>query len=125
MLVELHPTINFVILHVCTNDIMRKQSTQMQNDMESLCTTIESLGKRCVISDPFPTLSNKTEHFSRLYNFHLWLKNFCNAVGYDFIPNFDYFWQNSSLYRLDGIHLNRKGTKLLQDNFINFIAFNL
>ena len=47
-LVELHPTINFVILHVCTNDVMRKQSIQMQNDMESLCTTIESLGKRCV-----------------------------------------------------------------------------
>lgn len=76
------------------------------------------------MSGPIPNLSKNSERFSRLFSLHHWLKNFCSAAGYDFISNFDYFWTNSRLYRADDVHPNRKGTKQLTTNSIQFIAFN-
>ncbi len=61
---------------------------------------------------------------SRFFSLHRWLKNFCSATGSDFILNFDSFWTNSSLYRLNGVRLNRKGTKQMTTNFAQFIAFS-
>ena len=76
-----------------------------------------------VVLCPIPILP-QNERFSRLLSLHHWLENFCSAAGYDFISNFDYFWTNSRLYRADGVHSNRKGTKQLTANFIQFIVFN-
>uniref|UniRef100_A0A671TMH6 SGNH hydrolase-type esterase domain-containing protein n=1 Tax=Sparus aurata TaxID=8175 RepID=A0A671TMH6_SPAAU len=123
-LIDLHPSVKFVLAHVGTNDVMARNSSKLHADLESLCYTVESLGRRCLMSGPIPTFSKNSERFSRLFSLHIWLKNFCSAAGYDFISNFDYFWTNSSLYRSDGLHPNRKGTKQLTDNFIQFIAFS-
>ena len=123
-LIDLHPSVKFVLAHVGTNDVMARNSSKLQSDLESLCSTVESLGRHCLMSGPIPTLSKHSERFSRLYSLHIWLKNFCSATGYDFISNFDYFWTNSGLYRKDGLHPNRKGTKQLTDNFIQCIAFS-
>ena len=125
MLIDLHPTVNIVIAHVGTNDVMARKSSKLHAELESLCYTIESLGKWCLLSGPIPTLSKNSERFSRLFGLHHWLKNFCSAAGYDFISNFDYFWTNPILYRADGVHPNRKGTNQLTTNFIQFIAFSL
>lgn len=115
-LIDLHPTVNIVLAHVGTNDVMARNSSKLHADLESLCYTIESLGKCCLLSGPIPT---------PLFGLHHWLKNFCSAAGYDFISDFDYFWTNPSLYRADGVHPNRKGTNQLTTNFIQFIAFSL
>lgn len=124
-LLDLHPTVSVIITHMDGNDVMMRNSLRMQADMESLCYTIESLGKRCIVLGPIPTTSKKSERFSRLYNFHLWLQNFCTASGYDFISNFDYFWGFAHLYISDGMHLNYEGTMTMRANFINYIAFKL
>ncbi|KAK0143437.1 Neurogenic locus notch 1 [Merluccius polli] len=55
-LLERHPSITMVVSHVGVNDVMDRLSTKMRLEMESLCTTVESLGKRCIISGPIPTL---------------------------------------------------------------------
>lgn len=124
-LTDLHPTVNMILTYVGTHDVMDRNSSQLCADLESLCCTIESLGRRCLMSGPIPTLSRGSEWFSHLFSLHHWLKNFCSAAGYEFISNFDYFWNNKSLYRADGLYFNRKGTQQLTTNFIRFIAFNL
>lgn len=123
-LIDLHPTVNIVLTHVGPNDVMARNSSKLHADLESLCYTIESLGRHFLLCGPIPAPSKNSEYFNRLFSLHHWLKNFCSAAGYDFISNFDYFWTNSSLYRADGMHHNRRGTKQLTANFIQYIAFN-
>ena len=124
-LLEKHPTVSSVLVHVGSNDVMARQSAKLYSDFVSLGVTIESLGKRCILSGPIPQCSLHSEHFSRVFSLHSWLHNLCTSTGRDCIPNFDSFWSDRSLYRKDCLHLNNKGTKLLSDNFIQYIAFNL
>ena len=51
-LLDHHPTVHTVIVHVGTNDIMSRQSIKLQSDFESLTLTLESLGKTCILSGP-------------------------------------------------------------------------
>lgn len=90
-LIDLHPTVNIVLTHVGTNDVMARNSSKLHADLESLCFPIESLRRHCLLSGPIPAPSKNSEYFSRLFSLHHWLKDFCSAAGYDFISNFDYF----------------------------------
>lgn len=54
--IDFHPSVNTVIVHTGTND-----------ELESLSSTIESLGRHRVLSGLIPTLSGSTERFSRLF----------------------------------------------------------
>lgn len=65
-----HPSVNIVIAHVGTNDIMARSSIKLQDELETLCLTIESYGKRCIMSGPIPFSSSHSERFSRLYSLH-------------------------------------------------------
>lgn len=122
-IIDLHPSVHHVLLHVGTNDVMARQSVKLHHDLESLVSTVESLGKICVLSGPIPTLSKSSERFSRLYSLHHWMRNFATATGLGFISNFDYFWTERDLFKPDGLHVNKKGSEKLTRNFINFIAF--
>ncbi|KAL7398411.1 hypothetical protein ABVT39_009423 [Epinephelus coioides] len=124
-IIDLHPTVQTVLIHAGTNDVMSRQSTQLHYDLESLVNTVESLGKICVLSGPIPTMLKSSERFSRLFSLHLWMHSFATATGLGFISNFDYFWTERDLFKSDGLHLNRMGTERLSRNFINFIAFSL
>ena len=123
-LLNRHSSVNTVIAHVGTNDVMARNSVKLQNELETLCLTVESLGKRCIMSGPIPLSSSNSERFSRLHSLHTWLKQFCNLAGHDFIANFDIFWTKSFLYRSDGVHPNKLGLLELTTNFIQFIAFS-
>ena len=123
-LLDIHPSVHTVISHSGTNDVMSRQSSKLYYDLESLATTVESLGRRFIFSGPTPSVSKSSEHFSRLYSLHQWLENFSTATGYGFISHFDSFWTRWDLFKHDGLHLNRKGTGILIHNLINFIAFN-
>lgn len=124
-LLDVHPNVNIVIAHVGTNDVMARNSLKLQRELETLCFTVESLGKRCIMSGPIPFNSTHSERFSRLLSLHNWLKNFCSDAGFDFIANFDIFWTNSHLYKPDGVHPNSRGIQQLTTNFIHFIASTL
>ena len=84
-LLDWHLTVNIVIAHVGTNDIMARNSIRRRAELESLCFTIESLGRHCIVSGPIPFNSRESERFSRLYSLYNWLKNFHSAAGYDLI----------------------------------------
>lgn len=124
VLLDFHPSIHTVISHSGTNDVMTRHSIKLHHDLESLATTVESLGKNFLFSGPIPSLS-KSERFSRLFSLHQWMENFCTATGLGFISHFDSFWTKRDLFKHDGLHLNKRGTGVLSRNLINFIAFNL
>ncbi len=123
-LLNIHPTVHTVICHTGTCNVTGRQSIKLHYDLESLATTIESLGRRCVLSGPTPVMSKGSERFSRLFSLHQWLENFTTATGLGFISHFDSFWTKREMFRPDGLHLNRKGTGQLTQNLINFVAFN-
>lgn len=68
-----------------------------------------------------PAPSGRVRHLAYLARPMLLL---AQRAGNDFIPNIDFFWNNSCLYKNDGVHQNRLGTKQLTTNFIQFIASN-
>ncbi|XDV10990.1 hypothetical protein PO909_000066 [Leuciscus waleckii] len=74
--IKLLPKLKIVIIHTGINEIMDRQSARLHSDLEELCFQIESLGKRCILSGPFPSPSMGSEYFSRLYGLHQWLCHF-------------------------------------------------
>jgi len=124
-LLHSHTSVKIVIVHTGTNEIMDRQSARLHLELEELSFQIESLGKRCILSGPLPSPSMGSEYFSRLYGLHQWLCHFCVAAGFNFIPNFDSFWTRHDLFNADRFHLNRRGTKLLTSNLVNYIAFGM
>ena len=70
-----------------------------------------------------PTLSQRTEIFSRLLSTDEWIKSFCEACGYGYIANFDSVWKKPQLF-YDDIHLNYKGKKILATNITRQLTTN-
>lgn len=121
---DIHPSVHTVIVHTGRNYVMSKQSIKLQFELDSLASIVESLGRRCILSGPTP-MSKGSEHFSCLFNLHVWMQNISTATGLGFNSHFDYFWTKRDLFKCDGLHLNRKGTGILTKNCIHFIAFSL
>ena len=111
LLLECHPSVHTVIVHTGMCDVMSRQSTKLQLEFECLTSTVENLGRTCVLSGPIPTLRHGSERFSKLFSLHHWLQNFCTAIGQGYVNHFDTFWGNPHLLRSDGLHPNRAGTK--------------
>ena len=124
-LLDVHPSVHTVLVHTGTNDVMSREPFKLQSELSSLVDTIQSLGKRCVLSGPLGDLFNSSERFSRLLSLHTWMQNYCSATDVDFISNFDYFWNQRDFFKRDRLHPNIKGTATLTLNFINCIAFSL
>ncbi len=54
--------------------------------------------------------------FSWLLGRNSWLKRTCSIKGVNFIDNFKLFWGHRQLFKLDGLHLNRLGARVLKVN---------
>ena len=124
-LLDVHPSVHTVIIHTGTNDVMSRKPFKLHDQLVLLVDTVQSLGKRCVLSGPLGDLYNNCERFSRVLSLHTWMQNYCSATDVYFINNFDYFWNQRDLFKRDRLHPNPKGTAVLTNNFINCIAFNL
>lgn len=59
-----HSTIHTVIVHSGTNDDMSRQSSKLHYELESLTSTVESLGRRCVLSGPTLTVTKSSNALS-------------------------------------------------------------
>ncbi len=64
------------------------------------------------ISGPLP--ARGTNMFSRLLGLNTWLQRTCRV---NFIDNFNIFWGHRQLFKLDGLHPNKLGARVLKDNF--------
>ena len=91
-----------MIVHTGTNDVMSREPFKLRSELSSLVDTIQSLGKRCVLSGPLGDLFKSSERFSRILSLHTWMQNYCSATDVDFISNFDYFWNQRDFSNVTG-----------------------
>ncbi len=110
-----HKTANRVIIHVGKNDIRKRQSEMLKQDFSELFETLQRLEVQSFISGPLP--ARGTNMFSRLLGLNTWLQRTCSTKGVNFIDNFNIFWGHRQLYKLDGLHPNKLGARVLKDNF--------
>ncbi len=110
-----HKTANRVIIHVGKNDIRIGQSELLKQDFSELFETLQRLEVQSFISGPLP--ARGTNMFSRLLGLNTWLQRTCSAKGVNFIDNFNIFWGHRQLFKLDGLHPNKLGARVLKDNF--------
>ena len=125
-LLDVHHEVHTVFIHTGTNDEMNRQNAKLHADLKALVVTIQSLGRRCVLSGPIPALYKSDEYFSRLAQLNTWMLNYSRTEDVHYINNFDYYWWTQrDLFKMDGLHPSKKGTNKLSLKFINFIAFQL
>ncbi len=110
-----HKTANRVIIHVGKNDIRKRQSEMLKQDFSELFETLQRLEVQSFISGPLP--ARGTNMFSRLLGLNTWLQRTCSTKGVNFIDNFNIFWGHRQLFKLDGLHPNKLGARVLKDNF--------
>ncbi len=110
-----HQTANRVIIHVGKNDIRKGQSEMLKQDFSELFETLQRLEVQSFISGPLP--ARGTNMFSRLLGLNTWLQRTCSTKGVNFIDNFNIFWGHRQLFKLDGLHPNKLGARVLKDNF--------
>ncbi len=110
-----HKTANRVIIHVGKNDIRKGQSEMLKQDFSELFETLQRLEVQSFISGPLP--ARGTNMFSRLLGLNTWLQRTCSTKGVNFIDNFNIFWGHRQLFKLDGLHPNKLGARVLKDNF--------
>ena len=116
-LIDLHPSVKFVLAHVGMNDVMTRNSTKLNADLKSLCYTFESLGRCCLMSGPIPTLSNSLD--SSVYTSGWKASVLLQAMILSQI-----LITFGPILVCTELHPNRKGTKQLTVNFIQFITFS-
>ncbi len=109
-----HKTANRVIIHVGKNDIRKGQSELLKQDFSELFETLQRLEVQSFISGPLP--ARGTNMFSRLLGLNTWLQRTCSTKGANFIDNFNIFWGHRQLFKLDGLHPNKLGARVLKDN---------
>jgi hypothetical protein len=109
-----HKTANRVIIHVGKNDIRKEQSELLKKDFSELFETLQRLEVQSFISGPLP--ARGTNMFSRLLGLNTWLQRTCSTKGVNFIDNFNIFWGHRQLFKLDGLHPNKLGVRVLKDN---------
>ncbi len=110
-----YKTANRVIIHVGKNDIRKGQSEMLKQDFSELFETLQRLEVQSFISGPLP--ARGTNMFSRLLGLNTWLQRTCSTKGVNFIDNFNIFWGHRQLFKLDGLHPNKLGARVLKDNF--------
>ncbi|KAI4871538.1 hypothetical protein NFI96_025907, partial [Prochilodus magdalenae] len=62
------------------------------------------------------TYKKGCEWFSRLFGLQSWLCGWCAVNGLGFMDNWSSFWEQPALYRRDGLHPSRLGSRILSRN---------
>ncbi len=121
LLDSLPSTVNKLIIHLGFNDSSLRQSEVMKEHFNELFKFLAGCGKSVFISGPLPSFARGSQRFSRLLSLSTWLKSACMRSGFNFIDNFNLFWNHSLFYRADGIHPSKLGSRALTDNICHAV----
>ncbi|KAJ0064096.1 hypothetical protein NL108_018618 [Boleophthalmus pectinirostris] len=116
-----------IIVHVGTNDISLGKLESTKRDFEDLFRLLKpwtTQGMSVFISGPIPTQNHGAERLDRTLQLNTWLSSVCRSHLINFIDNFNLFWDRPSHYRADGLHLNRRGSRLFK-NYMVYAVHNL
>uniref|UniRef100_A0A3Q1G235 SGNH hydrolase-type esterase domain-containing protein n=1 Tax=Acanthochromis polyacanthus TaxID=80966 RepID=A0A3Q1G235_9TELE len=113
--------LSHVIIHLGTNDTVRRQSELRKNYFKDLFNLLKSCCKSVFITGPIPTLSPGVERFSRLISLSTWLWHICTAQNLNFIDNFNLFWNCLGFYLHDRLHPSTLGNSVLTANILHAV----
>uniref|UniRef100_A0A671VMR4 SGNH hydrolase-type esterase domain-containing protein n=1 Tax=Sparus aurata TaxID=8175 RepID=A0A671VMR4_SPAAU len=116
LLQSLPSSITRIVVHVGTNDLAQGATELTKSAFNSLFDFLRTCGKSVFISGPIPTLGRGDARFSRLLLLNTWLKPACSALGFNFVDNFNLFWNRPSFFKSDGIHPTTTGSRMLAAN---------
>ena len=111
-----HPSASTVVIHAGINDLKLQQSEKLKQDFTTLINTIQNSNKQCIISGPLPPPRFGNIKFSRLRDLHKWLKHYCMKKQIPYVDNFLTFFKRPGLFKMDHLHPNIPGSRLLSLN---------
>ena len=120
-IVEEHPNVQNIVLHIGTNDVVKRESEVLKKDLIDLLNTVSYLKAEVTISGPLPPIGRGDEKFSRLMNLNTFLYSTCSARSVCFIDNFNFFWDRRHFFTRNGVLLNRSGVQLFLSNLFYFL----
>ena len=106
-----------IIIHTGSFDILHKKTGTeiLKKHFNQLLNTLNRY-QDVFISGPIACFRRGKEAFSRLLSFNTWLASVCLAHKLRFIDNFNVFWNCADRFQGDGLHPNRRGSRLLTAN---------
>ncbi|XP_064417904.1 uncharacterized protein LOC135358278 [Latimeria chalumnae] len=114
-----------VVVHVGTNNIGRTRPEVLRANFIDLGRQLRKRTSRVVFSEilPVPRAGELRQKAIRQTN--AWLRNWCRESGFRFLNHWGTFWNRGSLYRPDGLHLNKRGTEVLAGRIARVVEESL
>ena len=114
-----------VVIHVGTNDIGKKRDEVLKCEFRELGRRLKNRTSRVAFSGLLPVLRDSESKNWRRWQLNVWLRSWCKGQDFRFLDHWDLFWGRRDMYRLDGLHLNSRGSNILAGRFASMIRDGL
>ena len=104
-----------VVLHVGTNDVDRVRSEELVARFRSMLEKVRESGRRCVVSGILPRCQVGSGWHSRAIGVNERVRKMCEKMGMFFMDEWCEFYGRKDLFAMDGVHLSRKGVKMMSE----------
>ena len=95
-----------IIIHAGTNDIKETKSEALLAKYREMIRKYKMKSSNIIISGILPRINASSSFYDKASSTNRRLTNLCREKGVDFINLWDQFYNKSSLFRHDGLHLN-------------------
>lgn len=102
-----------VVVHVGTNDVGKCSREVLEQKFRLLGRRLKARTSKVAFSEVLPVPRVGPERQSQIRSLNAWMRRWCKEEGFKFVRHWDSFWDKRELYKRDGLHLSREGTRLL------------
>ena len=110
------------IIHAGTNDVSRSSSEELLDRYRRMIRKYKTKSNSILISGILPKIGAKNNFYDKAYSINNRLKTICALEKVDFFNLWDDFYNKSSLFLTDGLHLNPVGAAQLGRLFSEQVA---
>lgn len=114
-----------VVVHVGTNNIGRTRLEFFRANFIDVGRQLRKKTSRVVFSEILPVPCAGELWQKAIRHTNAWLRNLCRESGFWFLNHLGTFWNRGSLYRPDGLHLNKRGTEVLAGRIARVVEESL
>lgn len=97
------------IIHAGTNDVESSGSEELMAKYERMIRRYKSKTNRLIVSGILPRIGAPYSFYDKAYSTNNRLKSLCSQEKIDFVDLWDNFYDDSSLFQDDGLHLDPVG----------------
>ena len=110
------------IIHAGTNDIQYSNPDELLAKYKLMIQRFKMKTDRLVISGILPRIHANRAFYGKAYSINNQLKSLCSRENVGFVNMWDNFYNESSLFQDDGLHLNSVGSARLGRLFSDQVA---